>query len=782
MTLSIPEILSLQGSDASSVIELKKRSNSHLSPSSLKQNNSKHKKLKKSVKNKTDTNDLASCKHIFGDQIFGDHPDICNHLIDKILDEKPLLCEIPYMSRIVQSYCDDKETLKFVKNLLMQKLDSFLSKLLENLKGNTTIGSLQHNNTHEVKYDDEEIIKACEIILEYWKRYEKIITKLRIIFNFEYNVQENFGRKMTFRNIPEDFSIYEAGLELFNRCCYKNFPEDIKLFYTDEWDNIRSEYPSMINFMESLFVILTEMYLKEKYFEKSNLHTEIRLSYEKFVNFMKEKIKCSVRSWDRFKIVRFATVQYLRDQKYDNLKGYFKIEGSTQTKTILSIIDEEVNFAIKFHGDNLNVFLEYKSDLVKSMMFSNTDNARQLQTDICELIDSENDIYTVLFPLHYGFVTSDYEINPVDKTGYFVSRKDPIIQNLKAHFNTKAEALVMKYLCSDFSLDPNTLPSFVKDYSLLSVYTNQVTLSPYYPFNTIQTWESALDKVGMSISSIMKHLAKIIDMFFKNKFQQNLNVIMLVEMISFMLYPTAGKSKLEFISVYQRDLCKRLLLYKQTNLKEELEIAEYFRCIFGPNTRFTKLIKDVSKSKVKTVNMGSIGQSVEFESLMLDSSLWTNILPDESFKSVKLPTEFQKVLNPINISKKGRSQDWTHYKLHRLTILGQFSENREIPINCNMLQAIVILAFNEKDIMSFDQLQKQTKIDSNLLKYILDTFSASANRVLLYKNDQISYNKKFKSKSEVINLPMIKDNMRKIDRSSREASISTEVIGNGNGK
>ncbi|KAI5966433.1 uncharacterized protein KGF55_000742 [Candida pseudojiufengensis] len=754
MTKTIQEILHLRENEISSTTESKERSRSHLSLVSSYNSLSKRKKFE------VDSDNIDNSIYF---QIFNAQTKICTNLIDLIFEEKPLSFELTYLS-VTQACCEKRENSNYIKNIIDDKLIQFWRENLDTFKEDAAISSLHSDDNNVIKYNDEEVIKACEVALECWNRYEKILEKLEILFK----VTSKFEDKI--KGSP-----YEMGINYFNRFCFTNHPRELNLFETSEEDDRDLSYFWILTFMDQLFVLLTKVYLKDKYFEKSKIQVDISSFYEKFITFIKMMYRYSEESTSSFEIIRHAIHEYFRNSKYDNLNGRCDFRGSTKTKTMFNIIDEEVKFAKKFHEDNIDA-QEYDIFLTTPLFSHNLENNKQMIMDVCELTSSFKDIQRVFDHLYYGCGDSG-----IDESNNFEATRDCAIQKLKKHFESQIEALITNYLNSQDNTipEPSILITLVQQLKSLFDHVDNVKYAVRGPiFNSQNILQSVFNKVGYQ-NNVTKQLAKLIDMYFKCKLGQDCNVKIISGVIGIIIRGLSEDFENGFVSSYQKDLFKRLLLNKQVNLIEEVEIAEYINSVIRhKNSSIIELIKDVSRNKITTINLGAVGKSIEFKSLILDSSVWANMLPDESFKSVMLPSEFQNELC-LNRSSKGKGLlDWTHYKLHRLTIMGQFSENREIPINCNMLQAIIILSFNDNDKMSFDQLQEKTKLESNLLKSILNTFSTSANRILLYKNDQITYNRKFKSKSDVVNLPIIKDNIKMIDGSSRETSIATEEVGN----
>ncbi|KAI5966434.1 uncharacterized protein KGF55_000743 [Candida pseudojiufengensis] len=768
MTKTISEILELRGNggnEEQSTTQSKITLNSYLIPAGFNNGLSKHNSSKIDSDSSSASNDQQENKS---------QVKFCMRLIYRIFEEKPLQYDIRYLSQLTQAYCENKGNSVFIRDFLFDKFHSFLKDFTDKLKKDAFISSLDSNDENtKLKYNEEEVIKACEIALEYWNRYEKILTKLQILFK----VSTKFEKKI--KGSP-----YEMGINYFNKFCFE-VKERYQLLGNDHEESDDISYFWELDFMDRLFVLMSEIYLKDKYFEKSNIQTDIFSLYEKFLTFIKKRHRYSVDFMSSFEIARHAIIKYLKNGKYENLNGRCDFKGPTKTKTILNVIDEEVKFAKKFHEDNIDA-REYDIFMSTPFLSHNFENNKQMAMDVCDLTRSLVDLQKVFEYLENYDDDSD-DVEAVKKFGPI---RDIAVQKLQKHFESQIETIIIEHLNSKDNPipDPSLLIPLVQQIksSFVQIHNaNSAMVNPYSTRkeNTIDgqnILQSVINKVGDQ-NTITKQLAKLVDMYFKCKLQQDCHVSIIQEVLGIIVNGLSEDTEVDFVSLYQKDLFKRLLLNKQVNLIEELEIAEYINSIIRhKNSSIIELIKDVSRNKITTINLGAVGKSIEFKSLILDSSVWANMLPDESFKSVILPSEFQNVLN-FNRSPKGNGlSDWTHYKLHRLTILGQFSDNREIPINCNMLQAIIILSFNDNDKMSFDQLQEKTKLESNLLKSILNTFSTSANRILLYKKDQITYNRKFKSKSDVVNLPMIKDNIKAVDGSSRETSIATEVVGNDN--
>ncbi|CAI5757833.1 unnamed protein product [Candida verbasci] len=280
--------------------------------------------------------------------------------------------------------------------------------------------------------------------------------------------------------------------------------------------------------------------------------------------------------------------------------------------------------------------------------------------------------------------------------------------------------------------------------------------------------------------SIILQLCKYCELYFKNKTQDDFQTFKNKVLQIF----KAINNKNDFFIAYKKDLFKRLLMNKNLNLKEEEELANSFILLTGETELTISLqimFQDIKKSKEMTfVN----DLDIDFNSLVLDSRYWPDIAKSKT--DILLPPPFKDLLTNFNqyyqsISERHNNQilDWNNYKLHQVVIDGNFNSGK-IEINCNLLQAAIIVLFNEKESYTFEELKEELSIDEKLLIDILHSFEKYP---IITKNRGVYvFNEKFTDRSNKIKLPRIKesrvveDKTRKLIEINRSEEYKASIV------
>lgn len=268
---------------------------------------------------------------------------------------------------------------------------------------------------------------------------------------------------------------------------------------------------------------------------------------------------------------------------------------------------------------------------------------------------------------------------------------------------------------------------------------------------------------------IIFQLCKYCDSFFKNinkksnkdesinlsfnEFQQHVLIIF-----------KALNNKNDFISHYKKELSKRLLLGKSPSYSLERKLVESFLKLIGEGEETVGLqimFKDLELSKEKYSLMTLDDSPVDFTALVLEQKHWPE-MPKLDSDIILLPQlttildSFTALYHNSDEKLKNRTLDWSHYPLHQLTIKANF-DNGEKELDVNLLQAIVILLFNDKNSYTYDEIFALSNISDKLLKKVLGSLSSDKYRILLKDNATYSFNSKFTDKAIKIKIPLSKD-------------------------
>ncbi|KAG2731590.1 hypothetical protein G9P44_005177 [Scheffersomyces stipitis] len=247
----------------------------------------------------------------------------------------------------------------------------------------------------------------------------------------------------------------------------------------------------------------------------------------------------------------------------------------------------------------------------------------------------------------------------------------------------------------------------------------------------------------------------------------------------------AIENKRDFTEIYQKDLSKRLLVSRNTNFDHEKELADSLLEVIGESDESVGLqvmFKDLNQSKdVYSSLIESTG--IEFNPLVLEKKYWPDIPKMDT--DITLPSELQLLLDQFTAKYtssgerfKSQKLDWSNYTLHQLSINAEFeSGTKELVVN--LLQAVVILVFNDVNSYTFVELQQLTGMEPKLLKRVMGSVSSEKYAILSRDGDIYSFNSKFTDKSSRIKIPLSKDkDSMKISASVSESDTNRIISRN----
>lgn len=224
-----------------------------------------------------------------------------------------------------------------------------------------------------------------------------------------------------------------------------------------------------------------------------------------------------------------------------------------------------------------------------------------------------------------------------------------------------------------------------------------------------------------------------------------------------------GKKSL-IVAIYENILRKELLFgdiikpMKDKNDCIQLVREEFgVKCMrdeFGMNVDNSLLIMihELQKSNMDLytfLNRYKPGFQANFCCLKKEN--WTKESPGQF---VQLPDELIRVASQYETSLNKQGFEW-YYQLQRVTLNVLFDENNPESlkeIECSSYQAAVFLAFQQKYIISFNELQSITKMK---LKFLEETLKLLVGRKMLlfdYERKTYEINSSFKSTKKIIKL------------------------------
>lgn len=211
-----------------------------------------------------------------------------------------------------------------------------------------------------------------------------------------------------------------------------------------------------------------------------------------------------------------------------------------------------------------------------------------------------------------------------------------------------------------------------------------------------------------------------------------------------------------FEAFYRRTLAKRLIFNKLMNLDAEKSFISKLKQECGPDytTRMEGMLQDINISMnlnytFKTVAANDMG---EFSVLSLTSNFWPSyinndiLLPEKMLKYQEMFEAFYRKLH------NGKKLIWQ-------PSLGQCILNSKFPkgekqLEASLYQAVVLLLFNEYDLISYGQIKELTHLSDNELHRTLHSLSIlSPNNVLekIPSNNEIKHDDSFRFNAEFTN-------------------------------
>ncbi|OQV16221.1 Cullin-4A [Hypsibius exemplaris] len=220
-----------------------------------------------------------------------------------------------------------------------------------------------------------------------------------------------------------------------------------------------------------------------------------------------------------------------------------------------------------------------------------------------------------------------------------------------------------------------------------------------------------------------------------------------------------------FEAFYKKDLAKRLLLQLSASVDSEKLMLQKLKTECGSafTARLEGMFRDVENSKEELSGFEQFSghpskrtpkaSSIDFAASILTHGIWPTYVPSE----LTLPEEMNMFMDAFQQFYVGRHSG---RKLQWLANLGQCRINATYAtgkkdFQVSQMQAVVLLLFNDLNDLSFDEIQKATKIETDELKRVMASLSHVRMMVLnksgapnvISVHDSFSYNPEFKSKT-----------------------------------
>jgi len=253
-----------------------------------------------------------------------------------------------------------------------------------------------------------------------------------------------------------------------------------------------------------------------------------------------------------------------------------------------------------------------------------------------------------------------------------------------------------------------------------------------------------------------------------------------------------------FKAFYAKYLAKRLLLKKSASIALEKEMVGRINRQCGKefSDRLDKMFFDIESSRdvLKTYNKEF--PTITSEGIVLDTQLLTaSIWPhDPEEFELSIPKSVVEKLDHFGTwytqYQKGRRIKWLHGFSHCI-IKGNFQKGaRKLVLSA--YQGVIILAFNDKNIMSYEELIETTKLPEEILSASLASLMKTRAKLILKKpkglpckkGDKFRVNKNFQHQNILVKLNsiQIKDTIKDKQRTTqsvfrdRKTTIQAAIV------
>ncbi|KAG4095539.1 cullin 4 [Neocallimastix lanati (nom. inval.)] len=222
-----------------------------------------------------------------------------------------------------------------------------------------------------------------------------------------------------------------------------------------------------------------------------------------------------------------------------------------------------------------------------------------------------------------------------------------------------------------------------------------------------------------------------------------------------------------FEAYYKKDLSKRLLLFsKSINIDLEKSMIAKLKdeCGGGYTSKLEGMFKDMSISKDL---VSEFNKNPEYTSRIGNISLYVNVLtsgfwPTYPQSNYNMPKEFlecQSAFSDFYLqSHGGRVLQWQN-SLGFCILKADYPENpKELIVS--LAQAIILLLFNDHDVLNYQDIASMTLMNTKELKKSLQSLSCGKYRVLIKstegkivnESDSFTFNKGFESSSRILKI------------------------------
>lgn len=260
---------------------------------------------------------------------------------------------------------------------------------------------------------------------------------------------------------------------------------------------------------------------------------------------------------------------------------------------------------------------------------------------------------------------------------------------------------------------------------------------------------------------VLTQLSKYCDAFMKGKTSKSFEEFENEVISVFKLIP----NKSDFAAIYARDLSKRMIIGKSFQRVNEQALVDSILSLMGEaddGFNLKAMFRDMERSQADYTSIDILSiPGLDFNALILEKKCWPEIPSQGNDLVVPEPfnaalTEFDSLYKKADARLQSHKLDWSNYALHQIVMKAQF-ETQKKELIVNMLQAAVLMQFQDADELDISTIAERTKLDERLLKRVLSSLSSDKYSILTIKGSVAIFNLSFKDKSVRIRLPMGKD-------------------------
>lgn len=241
-----------------------------------------------------------------------------------------------------------------------------------------------------------------------------------------------------------------------------------------------------------------------------------------------------------------------------------------------------------------------------------------------------------------------------------------------------------------------------------------------------------------------------------------------------------------FEAFYKKDLAKRLLVGKSASVDAEKSMLSKLKqeCGGGFTSKLEGMFKDMELSK--DINIAFKNHMQIFEKEFTNIDLTVNILtmgywPTYPIMEVTMPPQLvklQTIFNKFYLAKhSGRKLQWQP-TLGHCVLKAQFEQGPK-DLQVSLFQALVLILFNDKNLLSFEEIKSACNIEDGELRRTLQSLACGKARVItkIPKSREVENKDQFQFNNEFTNrLFRIKINQIQMKETTEEQKATEERV------